>query len=367
MPYAEYPLPEYPCTSDVWDKLKNEKRPILIYGMGNGADKLIKRFEKYGIEFADIFASDGFVRGHEFHGIRVKSFSEVKALYPEFVIVLSFASNKPDVISMLAEIDREYEMYLPDMPVAGEEEYFDRDFYNAHYGEIVKTYSLLCDSESKSVFSSVLNYKLTGKISYLLNVYTEKSELYSLLPTSKIKSYIDVGAYNGDTLKEAVEFFPRLSKAYAIEPDRRNFKKLSAYAEALDITVTLKNSAAWSECRSGSFSDSGNRNSSVSSTASHEHKSTEIELITVDSLAADDVDYIKYDVEGAEFEALLGSLETIERCQPALLISLYHRSRDVYFLPMFMDGKFKKYTFYIRRLSSLPAWELDLIMIPNGK
>ena len=54
--------------------------------MGNGADKLIARFEKYGIKISDFFASDGFVRGHEFHGMRVKSFSEIKAEYPDFVI-----------------------------------------------------------------------------------------------------------------------------------------------------------------------------------------------------------------------------------------------------------------------------------------
>ena len=34
---------------DVWNTLKNTSNPILIYGMGNGADKIISVFEKYGI------------------------------------------------------------------------------------------------------------------------------------------------------------------------------------------------------------------------------------------------------------------------------------------------------------------------------
>ena len=96
MPYKKYSLPKYPCKSDMWDELSSESRPIVVYGIGNGADKLIERFDKYGIKIADFFASDGFVRGHFFHGYRVKSFSEIRELYSDFVIVLSFASNKDD-------------------------------------------------------------------------------------------------------------------------------------------------------------------------------------------------------------------------------------------------------------------------------
>ena len=75
MPRVKYNLPDYPCKSDMWDVLSKEDRPIVVYGMGNGADKLVERFEKYNIKISDFFASDGFVRGHFFHGFRVKSFS----------------------------------------------------------------------------------------------------------------------------------------------------------------------------------------------------------------------------------------------------------------------------------------------------
>ena len=108
-------LPEYPLNRDMWDELASESRPIVVYGMGNGADKLIKRFEKYNIEISDFFASDGFVRGHFFHGKRVKSFAEIKTEYSDFVIVLSFASNRREVLDMLLDIDREYDMYIPDI------------------------------------------------------------------------------------------------------------------------------------------------------------------------------------------------------------------------------------------------------------
>ena len=35
MPYKNFGLPEYPLGSDMWEELKNEKRPIMVYGMGN--------------------------------------------------------------------------------------------------------------------------------------------------------------------------------------------------------------------------------------------------------------------------------------------------------------------------------------------
>ncbi len=367
MPYGKCELPRYPQKTDVWRKLQKEKRPILIYGMGNGADKLINKFNEYGISFADIFASDGFVRGHYFHGIRVKSFSEVRELYPEFVIVLSFASNKPDVIEMLSEIDKKYDMVLPDMPVSGEDEYFTLEFYNSHYAEIRKVYELFDDEESKAIFASVINYKLTGRISYLLENYTEREALYGLLPCEGIKVALDGGAYNGDTAREMIKFFPSLSEIYTFEPDRRSFKKLSAFAEGAPVKLHTVNAALWShDCR-GSFADSGNRNSSVGSTPSYKHSDTEVALVSVDGMNIPSVDYIKYDVEGAEYEALLGSERTVLRDMPSLLVSVYHRSRDIFSLPLYLYEKYKGYKLYLRRLYSLPAWELDLIFIKEER
>ena len=62
MPYEKCTLPEYPATSDMWLELKKLNKPIVVYGMGNGADKLFSRLERYGVTPSDIFASDGFVR-----------------------------------------------------------------------------------------------------------------------------------------------------------------------------------------------------------------------------------------------------------------------------------------------------------------
>ncbi len=367
MSYQNFKMPAYPCECDMWDSLARESRPIVVYGMGNGADKLIKRFEKYGIEIADFFASDGFVRGHHFHGKRVKSFSEIKAAYNDFVIVLSFASNRPEVIEMLADIDAHYDMLVPDMPVAGEDEYFDREFFNAHYDEMMRAYDSLADEDSKNCFAAIVSYRLSGRMSYLLGAYSTKDELYALLCPEHIKSYVDAGAYNGDTLAEAIKYFPALTSAIAIEPDPKNFKKLDKFIATLDTpAVTTHNAAVYDSCTDATFISSGNRNSSVSSTASFEHKTNDVTLVTVDNLVSGEVDYIKYDVEGAEYEALLGTDKTIRTYMPELLVSLYHRSRDVFSLVNHIADRYgHDYDLYMRRLYCLPAWELDLVAIPK--
>ena len=365
MPILEYNLPKYPCASDVWDTLKEEKRPIVVYGMGNGADKLFRRFEKYGISVADIFASDGFVRGQSFRGLKVKSFSEIKASYSDFVIVLSFASAKPDVVNMLCEIDKAYDVYIPDMPVANENEYFDREFYNNNYDAILNVYNNLSDNASKNTYAAVINYKLSGKMEYLMGGYSEKSEMYSLLSPDTVKNVIDAGAYNGDTAKEAIEYFKNLNLIYAFEPDKRNFKKLSQFAECSPIKINAYNFAVWSETCKGVFLESGNRNSTAVSTASYESKNNEVDFVSLDSLGVKNVDYIKYDVEGAEFEALRGSETIIAESAPKLLVSLYHRSSDVFLLVGHLMKKYPDYDFYVRRMFCIPAWELNLIMIPK--
>ena len=356
-------LPEYPVGYDLWDRLVNETRPIVVYGMGNGADKLFDRLISLGVSVSDIFASDGFVRGHSFRGMRVKSFSEIRSTYSDFVILLSFASNRAEVVDMIADIDKEYTLYIPDMPVAGVDEYFDKDFYNSNFEKIKAAYDALADVDSRNVFASVVWYKLAGEMRYLESAWCDTDELYSIMPKEEIRTVIDVGAYNGDTLREMKRYLPHLSHAIALEPDKRTFKRLMKYAESeSDLSIDAYNAAAWNENAEGELFSSGNRNSTAVATASYEHKTDGVSLLCIDSLALSP-DYIKYDVEGAEMLALEGSRETITRHAPTLLVSLYHRSRDIFELVLYMKEKHPDYNLYLKRLRCLPAWELDLIAL----
>ncbi len=359
----EFVLPEYPFGDDIWKKLKKETRPIVVYGMGNGADKLITQLEKYGVCVSDFFASDGFVRGHSFHSKRVLSFSEIKEKYDDFIILVSFASKLPDVINRIYEMAEQNELYVPDMPVV-DETFFTSDFYNEHYSEIVTAYNLLEDNYSKKLFSSVVWYKLTADIKYLTDCFS-KEECYSLLKINDYRAVVDAGAYNGDTAKEFVENFPNLEKIYAIEPDPKNCQKLKKYAESAECDIEVIGAALWNRCGEIDFSSSKNRNSSLSN-SSYQHKMVKVELARLDDIISERVDYIKYDVEGAEREALEGSAETINAYFPDLLVSLYHKSEDIFSLICYIADNFKGYKLYLRRLFCLPAWELNLYAIKDN-
>ena len=341
-----------------------------MYGMGNGADKILSVCERYGIEISDFFASDGFVRGHMFHGKRVLSYSEAKEKYgrENMIVLLSFASSLPDVLANIYRIAEECELYAPDVPVCGDN-LLNYEFYTENKDKFDQTEALLCDESSKEIFRSVVKYKLSGDVGYLKNSHSDFSEVYRLLGADNFECIADLGAYNGDTLREITPFAPNLKTAIAFEPDRRNHKKLSEYAETVEnFKITPLKLAAWSDRATLYFDGSGNRNSSLISGAqmpvTKQPKIVEAEADSLDNiLDGERVDYIKYDVEGSEKEAILGSLKTIGAHRPALMISLYHRSEDLFDLPLMIHDRFPEYKFYIRRRQYIPAWDTVLIAV----
>ena len=116
----------------VWTRLQEEARPIVLYGMGDGADKILDRFETLGITAAGVFASDEFVRGHSFRGFRVKKLSEiVEELGEDIVIVIAFASQRPEVLEKMYDLDARFDVVAPDVPVVPGP-VFDAAFVRAH-------------------------------------------------------------------------------------------------------------------------------------------------------------------------------------------------------------------------------------------
>ena len=361
-------------TKDLWEYLSTTSKNIVMYGMGNGADKILDICGRYGIEVKDFFASDGFVRGHLFHGKRVLSYSETCEKYgrENMIVLLSFASSLPEVLTNIYKIADECELYAPDVPVCGEE-LFNSVFYEQNADKIRRVESILADEQSVEVFKSVIDYKLSGKISFLKDGHSDFSKVYKeLLHAEKFESMADLGAYNGDTLREIAPFSPHLKSAVAFEPDRRNHKKLSEYAEKEErFEILPLKKAAWSSSKTLLFDGSGNRNSTLISKGievNRAPKTVEVDGESLDNvLSGARVDYIKYDVEGAEKEAISGSLKTIDTHRPALMISLYHRSGDIFELPLLIHERYPDYKLYIRRREYIPAWDTMLIAVSDKK
>ena len=354
-------------TTDLWQYLSKTQKPILMYGMGNGADKILRVCEKYGIEISDFFASDGFVRGHSFHGKVVLSYSEAKQKYGSFIVLLSFASSLPDVLDTIRRVAAENELYAPDVPVFGDN-LFNLEFFRANETSFCEAYNLLADELSRKTFAEVIRYKLSGDITHLDACESDETETTkTLLRPESIETYADLGAYNGDTIRRLLPLAPHLRRVVAFEPDRRNFRKLSEYAESVadQLAITPLQLAAWSHKEPLLMDASGNRNANLADAAKAK-KTVETEADSLDNHVGDlRPDYIKYDVEGSEREALLGSAQTIRRHRPRLLVSLYHRSEDLFALPLLLKELAPDYDFYLRKLPYVPAWDLNLYAIPK--
>lgn len=347
-------------TEDCWDFLKSTELPVFIYGMGDGALKIMSVFEKYGIPLAGFFASDEFVRGHSFKGHLVHTLSQIESLIDDFVIVLAFAAGYRSLYDRIFEIAKRHTLIAPDVPVAGEG-LFTRAYCEKNAGKLQAVYNMLADEKSRQVYADVINFKISGKIEYLDRCTTPKEEVYGeLIKLSDNEVFVDLGAYNGDT---ALEFasacgnsFRRL---YAFEPNPRNFRKLTKALPGSDKDgrIALLNAAAWSENGTAAVTANEGRMSRVGG-----EKAVSVPLLTVDEAVKEQATLIKLDVEGAEREALSGARRHIAG-GARTICSLYHRNEDMFELPLLIKSMNPELKFYIRHQLYIPAWETNLYCV----
>ena len=347
----------------MWERLKECKKPIVLYGMGNGADKIIDWCEANGVEVAGVFASDEFVRGQSFRGFTVERYDALKErLGEELLVVLAFASERSEVLARFAEIAAEQETLAPHLPLFDEEETVSVAWLAKYEQELQEVYELLADEQSRLVFSATLNYKLSGKIKYLFECTTQRvADIRTLLAPTADEVYMDLGAYNGDTIRELGELTEwRWREAIAVEPDRRSCRKLRALAEELEqqgLSVEVHEAGIWNEEGELGFSDSGGRQSTFIGA----EKKT-VPVTTIDAVAAGrSVTLIKMDVEGAELQAISGGRQTLERCAPKLFVAAYHYDVDLFRLPLMLHELVPQYKIYLRKHPYVPAWELNFI------
>lgn len=339
-----------------WDKLKEETRPIFIYGMGDGALKIMSVFRQKGILLSGIFASDDFVRGHSFEGYRVHKLSEIEEMVDDFVVVLAFAAGYQEIVDKIHNLAARHTLYVPDVPVAGGG-LFTYEYCLKNAAKLRRVYDSLEDDYSRKVYANIINFKISGNIDYLSSVTTPKADIYrNIIKPNMNETYVDLGAYNGDTIRELMEFtHGKYSGIYALEPDRKNFKKLSKFVDGMSH-VFAYNAAAWCVDTELPFSAKAGRQSSISASSD-----TMIQARSVDNiLSRRSATIIKMDVEGFEREAIWGAANTIARYSPKLMVSLYHRNEDIFELPLLVKMINPDYKLYIRHQLYIPAWETNL-------
>lgn len=342
-----------------YEILKNSANPIFIYGMGDGCEKVLTLFKRYGIECSGIFASDDFVREKEFAGFKLRRLADIENQYKEFNVAMAFGTSLPELMNRIDGIYSRHTLIYPDTPVIGDE-FFTREGFLKRFDDALAVSELLSDEQSRLVFTNVLSFKITGDIAYLRKAFTSQDESFNgILKLSDSEIYIDLGAYTGDTIAEFIQQTNgQYRRIYALEPNKKNFRKCVKNTLELE-NISLYNSPAWSCDCSLNFTSGAGRQQQISD------KGLSVWARSVDSiLSGKECTYIKYDVEGADSNAILGSERTIKKYSPKICTALYHRAYDIIDLPLLINRLNPHYKLFMRQYPYYPAWETNLFATP---
>lgn len=335
----------------VWEKLQNTTEPIVMYGTGNGADKVIDIFEKLNIKLSGITASSGFVRERFFRDFLVKPLEYFEGKYDNLTIVITFGSSIPDVMDNIFNISKKHRVLVPCVPVIGTE-IFDRTFLEKHAEEINLAHSLLADDFSKKVFEGYVNFQFGGRIEVLKEIETPEYEVYeSILKLNQAETFVDIGAYRGDTVEKFVKLTNgEYKNIVAAEPDKKTFLKLLANCENLKNFKGINAAITGFDGEIGFYSLAG-RQSAVGG-------ENMINSLSLPSLCKDvEPTFIKVDSEGCEMEILKGGEEILKKFKPKMNVAAYHKSEDIFKLPILIKSLNPEYKIHLRHHPYIPAWD----------
>ncbi len=340
---------------DLWNYLHEETakgRKVVLYGTGDGADKIIARLEERGIPISGIFASPGFVRDRKFHGIQVEPFEKLYERFgKDMIVLMCFGSSREEVLSYVDEISSKCEFYAPDVPVYGDQ-LFDAKYYESHEAQFQIVCGMLKDELSKKTFDCIVNARLTGNIGYLQLCEVLQEEADALLPKGRPGLFLDLGAYDGDTVMRYSSLLPELNPIIAVEPDSRNMRKLK---ENTCLINNIEYVQAFVSNKEGTADVTKNIGRG---TSLDKEGGSEVRTVTIDSLVKSrETAFIKFDVEGAELDAIEGGAQTIKDFKPSMCIACYHRSEDLIEIPLKVLKLNPEYKVYMRHTPSIPAWD----------
>ena len=355
-------------SDDIWSVLRACDKPCVLYGMGDGADKILDICREKEIPVSGVFASDGFAKGKLFRGFKVITYREMCKIFGDFIVLVAFATSRDEVLQNIYSIAAERELYCPDVPVFGEG-LFDKSFVKDNFGFFKKVYGMLADDVSRKTYTDVILAKLTGNPNYLKRCETPVAEAYeNIIKPDSSFGYVDIGAYNGDTIREFLHYSGGASSVTAFEPDAKNFKKLCDFAASCGLdTSRFYNIAAWDKCDRLTFYSRSGRNSA--GTTSHAGcKSTLVNADTADSRITSRADFINIDAEGADMRVLNGLSDTIDKYKPIISCAVYHRNEDMFALPLRLAELYGgECELYIRHFPYLPAWDTNVYVKSTHK
>lgn len=214
--------------------------------------------------------------------------------------------------------------------------WLDLDFYRQHKERFKSTRDILADEISRQTFDAFIKGCTIGDTEDLDRLCTEGQYFNDLTGSCKAGCFVDCGAYTGDTIESAFDFFgDRIERVIAFEPDPEKMAELKERLEKIGVTADkLKLLQKGSYDESALLRFSAFSGSSGGSTVSETGEVT-IEADSIDNASKDmgEISFVKMDVEGSELKSILGAEETIRQHHPILAVCVYHKPQDLFELP----------------------------------
>lgn len=324
----------------LWNKL-DDTLPIIFWGCGNSmylVKDVLKEKEIVPTVYCD---NNSELVGTQIEGIPVLSYKQIKERYSQYILILTVAIN--NAIPIMEQLKREQEknpVYHVEHPFKVEDGFLNYETLESKYEAFQRVYEKLQDEVSKKIFVENINFKLGGNKLPLLD-YIDGDSFFDtkIIPKSEHYSYMDVGAYTGDTLLRFYAFCEgQYDKLYAVEPDTGNFKSLSDLIKygRLD-NVSLFHVGGWDKKGKLTFytvEDKNNTNFDSPNffkgmegmghnswgISKEEYGTETIKVDTVDNiLNGEKCNVIKINAVGADYQVLRGCKKTIEQYKPILV------------------------------------------------
>lgn len=341
----------------VWHKLENCTEPIVMYGTGNGADKVMDILQARGITLTGVTASSTFVRNRSFRGYQVMPLSYFEEKYESFTVIVTFGTSIHEVMENIYSVARKHRVLVPCVPVIGTT-VFDENFLAENEEKLKQAYHLMADELSKKVYKGYVNFLYGGELSLLKEITTPENEAFSeILNLTDSETYIDIGAYRGDTVDRFLSYCGgKYERIVCAEPDKKTFLKLTEHCAHLQ-SFTAVNAAVTDTDGEIGFNDAHGRQSSVGG-----NKMTP--SVSLNTLCKNvKPTYIKIDSEGCEYDILKAGRDILSRFVPKLNIAAYHKSEDIFALPLLIHSVNPDYKIYLRHHPYIPAWDTLLYCI----
>lgn len=220
-----------------------------------------------------------------------------------------------------------------------------KSFYE-HIDDYIWLYNNLKDYTSKKLLYAILNnwyqYDFITLKECMNNNFKHYFDL-DIIPNCNNQVFVDIGSFIGDTTLDYIETY-------------NNYKRIYCYEITNYTMATLKNNLSKYEniiYKNKAVSNENSimylKNSLVSSSANQidNNGDIEIETVSLDNDILEKIDMIKMDIEGSEYNALIGAKNHIINDNPILLISVYHNNEDLWKLPKLIN-EYNNYNFYLR-------------------